>query len=120
MTCPFCTSKEPLLENDLALCFFDTYPVNRGHLLIIPRRHVDDYFGLSLEEKAAMDELMIKGKVYIDQHFKPDAFNIGANCGEEAGQTIFHCHIHLIPRYSGDVEKPRGGVRGVIPGKQSY
>lgn len=120
MACVFCDKDNSLFENELAVCFFDTFPVNKGHLLIVPKRHVADYFGLSAEEKSAMDELLLKGKDHIIEAYSPDAFNIGVNCGEEAGQTIFHCHVHLIPRYQGDVEQPRGGVRGVIPAKQSY
>lgn len=120
MTCPFCHINNIILENELALGFFDKYPVNEGHLLIIPKRHVKEYFDLSREERSAIDELMFEGKALLDKKLKPDGYNIGINCGEIAGQTIFHVHVHLIPRYKGDMDNPRGGVRGVIPEKRIY
>ncbi|WP_229727586.1 HIT family protein [Sporolactobacillus putidus] len=91
-----------------------------GYLIIIPRRHIETYFDLSQEEKGAIDKLIVKGKLLLDKKYSPDGYNIGTNCGFVAGQTIFHCHIHLIPRYKGDVENPQGGVRGVIPEKCIY
>lgn len=120
MTCPFCTIENIVLENELALAFFDKYPVNRGHLLIISKRHVKGYFDLSWEERSAIDDLVFAGKALLDGKFKPDGYNIGINCGEAAGQTIFHVHVHLIPRYKDDMDDPRGGVRGVIPEKRIY
>ncbi|KAA9022940.1 HIT family protein [Niallia endozanthoxylica] len=120
MTCVFCNMKEVVLENDLALAFYDKYPVNKGHLLIIPKRHVEQYFDLTLDERNAIDQLLFEGKKLLDEQLAPDGYNIGVNCGEAAGQTIFHMHVHLIPRFKGDMEEPRGGVRGVIPEKRVY
>ena len=120
MTCVFCNISEVVLENELALAFFDKYPVNEGHLLIIPKRHVEQYFDLTAEERNAIDQLLFEGKKMLDEQSKPDGYNIGINCGEDAGQTIFHVHAHLIPRFKGDMEDPRGGVRGVIPEKRMY
>ena len=120
MTCVFCQITDIVLENELALAFYDKYPVNKGHLLIIPKRHVEQYFDLTEQERMAIDELLFKGKKMLDEQYQPDGYNIGINCGEAAGQTIFHVHVHLIPRYDGDMEDPRGGVRGVIPEKRKY
>ena len=120
MTCVFCQINEIVLENDLALAFYDKYPVNKGHLLIIPKRHVEQYFDLTEQERMSIDQLLFEGKKIIDEQYQPDGYNIGINCGEAAGQTIFHVHIHLIPRFRGDMEDPRGGVRGVIPEKRIY
>lgn len=119
-TCLFCGDLPTVLENRLACAFYDKHPVSQGHLLVIPKRHVLDYFGLTSEEKQAIDDLLLLGKNLLDSTYQPDGYNIGANCGQMAGQTIFHCHIHLIPRYEGDMVDPRGGVRGVIPSKQAY
>lgn len=118
--CPFCNIDEPVLETAFAFAIFDRYPVTEGHLLLIPRRHVPDYFSLTLEEKRDLDLLILKGKELLDKTYQPDGYNIGINNGKAAGQTIFHLHIHLIPRYMGDLDDPRGGVRGVIPDKRIY
>ena len=121
--CLFCNSKESGLtdENQLAYASYDSYPVTDQHCLIIPKRHVKDYFDLTEEEIVACDQLIKKLKKEIE---KKDAsvkgFNIGTNSGKIAGQSIMHCHIHLIPRREGDVENPQGGVRSVIPLKQHY
>ncbi len=99
----------------------DQYPVSEHHLLILPRRHVKDYFSLTLQEKLHADRLLQACKnIIVKRDSSVTGFNIGINCGESAGQTIFHCHIHLIPRRSGDTASPRGGVRGVIPDKMAY
>ena len=121
--CLFCNSKISGIvhENDLAYASYDTYPVSEFHCLIIPKRHVIDYFELTDEELVACNDLIkvIKEEVlFKDKNVK--AFNIGTNAGKIAGQSIMHCHIHLIPRRKGDVGDPRGGVRGVIPEKQKY
>ena len=108
-------------ENDLAYASFDSYPVSKHHCLIIPKRHIKDYFDLSHNELIACDELIkiVKSEIIKkDQSVK--GFNIGTNIGKASGQSIFHCHIHLIPRREGDVENPQGGVRSVIPTKQHY
>ena len=120
MTCVFCHINDIVLENDLAIAFYDKYPVNKGHLLIIPKRHVEQYFELMDQERSAIDQLLFEGKKILDEQYQPDGYNIGVNCGKAAGQTIFHVHVHLIPRFNGDMEDPRGGVRGVIPEKQNY
>ncbi|MGM0563176.1 MAG: HIT family protein [Pseudomonadota bacterium] len=117
--CPFCHS-DFVLENDLAFCREDRYPVSPGHLLVIPKRHATDWFALSDDERSAINDLLEKAKEWIEQSHKPDGYNIGMNCGEAAGQTVFHMHCHLIPRYDGDTKEPRGGVRGVIPEKMQY
>ena len=121
--CLFCntTNKEYVFENDLAFSTFDSYPVSEFHLLIVPKRHIKNYFELSNDEMIACNKIVLlsKNKIeQIDQSIR--GFNIGINCGKAAGQTIMHCHIHLIPRREGDVENPQGGVRGVIPSKQHY
>jgi diadenosine tetraphosphate (Ap4A) HIT family hydrolase len=118
--CPFCGQPEKVIENELAFAHYDTYPVNAGHCLIILRRHVAEYFQATTEEKAAIWELVDKVKVIIDREYRPDGYNVGVNIGESAGQSVPHLHIHMIPRYEGDMEDPRGGVRGVIPHKQKY
>ena len=121
--CVFCDidRKRIIAENALAFAVRDAYPVTVYHTLIIPKRHVADYFELYQPEINAMNRLILEQKAVIAQ-LDPvvSGFNVGANCGEVAGQTIFHCHVHLIPRRAGDVERPRGGVRHVIPGQGSY
>lgn len=121
--CPFCNLSpqvEIICESDICIAFFDSYPVSPGHALIIPKRHVASYFDLTSDERAAMTQMMLDVKQKLEERFHPDGYNIGVNIGEYAGQSIFHCHMHLIPRYEGDVENPKGGVRGVIPSKQKY
>ncbi len=121
--CVFCNLDESRIEieNDLALSFKDLYPVTNGHTLVIPKRKVQSFFDLTEEEIAAMFELLHLQKEDLkNKDSSITGFNIGINDGEDAGQTIMHCHIHLIPRRSGDMIDPRGGVRGVIPEKQSY
>ncbi len=120
--CIFCQipKEEIVAESDLCLAFYDKFPVSPGHLLIIPKRHVAGYFDLTEDELKAMQTMLFNMKKVIEEVYKPDGFNIGVNVGEAAGQSIFHVHMHLIPRYEGDVEYPRGGVRGVIPEKQNY
>jgi diadenosine tetraphosphate (Ap4A) HIT family hydrolase len=118
--CPFCGDPSMVIENELAFAHYDSYPVNKGHCLIIPRRHVAEYFQATAEEKEAIWALVDEMKTIIDKEYQPDGYNIGVNVGKMAGQTIPHIHIHMIPRYKGDVENPQGGVRGVIPHKQKY
>ena len=121
--CLFCNSKSSGVahENDLAYASYDTYPVSKYHCLIIPKRHVKEYFELSEEEVLGCNELIKKIKIKVENNDKTiKGFNIGINSGKEAGQSIMHCHIHLIPRREGDVKNPQGGVRGVIPSKQHY
>lgn len=113
--CIFCNISQDkvIAENDLALAFFDGYPVNEGHTLIIPKRHVETYFDATQEEKNAISLLLAEVKERLDEEFNPDGYNIGVNVGAAGGQTIFHLHVHLIPRYAGDVPDPRGGVRKI-------
>jgi diadenosine tetraphosphate (Ap4A) HIT family hydrolase len=118
--CPFCDAGPAVLANELAYARYDSYPVNPGHLLLLTRRHVEDFFQATAAERAALFELVDAGKRLLDEQFKPDGYNIGINVGEAAGQTVMHLHVHLIPRHRGDVPEPRGGVRGVIPARQSY
>lgn len=118
--CPFCNSRNIVIENELAYADWDTYPASPGHCLIITKRHVAEYFQATPEEKAAIWDLLDEVKTIIDQAHQPDAYNVGVNIGKTAGQSVPHIHIHIIPRYKGDVENPQGGVRGVIPHKQKY
>ena len=121
--CLFCNISESgcVHENDLAFASYDSYPVSEHHCLIIPKRHIKDYFELSKDELTACDELIKTVKDEIlekDQSVK--GFNLGTNIGKVSGQSILHCHFHLIPRREGDVENPQGGIRSVIPNKQHY
>jgi diadenosine tetraphosphate (Ap4A) HIT family hydrolase len=120
--CIFChTANEKLVaENAIAQAVYDTYPVSPGHTLIVPRRHAATIWDLTDEEYAACFALMREAKAILEARHQPDAFTVGANCGEAAGQSVWHAHIHLIPRYRGDVPDPRGGVRNVIPHKAHY
>ena len=110
-----------IASNELAYAVEDGFPVTKGHALVIPKRHVDDFFGLTDEESVACNQLLMELRSTTVEHDAlVEGFNIGMNAGAVAGQTIFHCHIHLIPRRKGDVENPRGGVRHLIPGKGFY
>ena len=122
LDCLFCElpDSEILINNDLCFARWDKFPVSPGHLLIIPKRHFESIFDATVEELQAFWDLIIKGKELIDNEHNPDGFNIGVNDGQAAGQSIFHVHIHMIPRYVGDVEEPLGGVRGIVPKKQKY
>jgi diadenosine tetraphosphate (Ap4A) HIT family hydrolase len=120
--CPFCHPEESriTLENDAARAFPDAFPVAEGHTLVVPRRHVASLFDLPEVEQAALWRLvaMVRGKL-MDE-LRPDGLNVGVNDGPAAGQTVLHAHVHVIPRRTGDVADPRGGVRWVIPGKAAY
>jgi diadenosine tetraphosphate (Ap4A) HIT family hydrolase len=98
----------------------DVFPVSPGHSLIISNLPKSDYFELTSEERKSLDEVILTAKNLIENEFSPDGYNIGMNCGETAGQTVFHFHCHLIPRYVGDMDNPRGGVRHCIKGKGNY
>ena len=117
---PFLEKKERLLENEVGFVIYDGYPVSKGHCLIVPHRVYSDYFESTNEEVIGLQKLVLETKKLLDEKFQPDGFNVGINSGETGGQTVPHVHIHLIPRYKGDMENPRGGVRGVIPSKQKY
>ena len=119
--CLFCKDPRGVsLERELAYSARDTYAVSPGHTLVIPRRHVASFFDLMPEEINACMELITEERKRLDEELKPDGYNIGINVGPAAGQSIFHVHIHVIPRYKGDVENPQGGVRHVIPKKGHY
>ena len=121
--CPFCEvpSESIVAEEELAFVIKDRYPVTKGHLLVIPKRHVATYFDLFRPELNAINRLLSNQKECIEaEDSSVSGFNIGINSGESAGQTVFHCHVHLIPRRTKDVKNPRGGVRGVVPGKADY
>ena len=124
MSCVFCEEfipkKEKIFENDLAIAYYDGFPVSKGHILIISKNHKETFFDLTEEEQYAIIDLLNKCKKHVDELYHPDGYNVGLNCGREAGQSVMHVHMHLIPRYKGDVENPRGGVRGVIPSKKNY
>ncbi|MFA9378284.1 MAG: HIT family protein [Lachnotalea sp.] len=122
MNCIFCNIEKDRIvtENETAYAIYDGFPVNKGHMLIIPKKHIKDYFETSEQDKTGLWKLVDECKEIVDKKFNPDGYNIGINCGQAAGQTVMHLHIHLIPRYIGDIENPRGGVRGVIPDKRIY
>lgn len=120
-SCPFCAPPAgDALRNALAYARFDANPVTPGHMLLIPYRHVSSWFETTEAERQALWHLLDQAKAELDTQHHPAGCNIGINVGQAAGQTVAHVHIHLIPRYPGDVAEPRGGVRGVIPAKQSY
>lgn len=124
--CPFCEIEKRIDESRIIyqdstwIAILDNYPVSKGHTLLIPKRHCKSYFDLNFIELESVGVTIGIIKRILDTKYNPDGYNIGMNCGEAAGQTVMHCHIHIIPRYNGDCENPRGGVRGVIPEKQHY
>jgi diadenosine tetraphosphate (Ap4A) HIT family hydrolase len=122
MTCPFCTlpAHRIIDSNEHGIVVLDGFPVSKGHTLIIPKRHVGSFFEITDEERAYLLVLLNKAKVVIQGEFNPDGYNIGINDGPAAGQTVPHLHLHLIPRYKGDRNDPRGGVRWIIPEKADY
>jgi diadenosine tetraphosphate (Ap4A) HIT family hydrolase len=122
MTCPFCAlpPERIVLSNLHGMVIRDAFPVSPGHTLVIPLRHVGSFFDIENAERYALMALLDEAKRQLDKEFKPVGYNIGINDGAAAGQTVPHLHIHLIPRYEGDREDPRGGVRWVIPEKADY
>ena len=121
--CPFCRTEHlcVILENKTAFAVKDSSPVSLDHMLVLPKRHCSGYFHMTHEERCDAHDLIERLKALIlDRDPSVRGFNIGVNCGETAGQTIFHAHIHLIPRRKNDTPHPRGGVRGVIPDKMNY
>ena len=121
-SCPFCSLPDArvLFRNGHAIAFRDRFPVTPGHTLVVPMRHVGSYFDSTLEERNSLFELLDLAKKQIESEFAPAGYNIGINDGAAAGQTVGHLHIHLIPRYPGDVADPRGGIRWVIPERADY
>lgn len=122
--CLFCNKEDSrnkiIIENDFCYARWDNFPVSPGHAEVVPKKHIESFFDLTDEEIIKINILIKELKNLIQEKYNPDAYNIGINDGEAAGRTIHHLHIHLIPRYKGDVENPRGGVRHIIPGKGSY
>jgi diadenosine tetraphosphate (Ap4A) HIT family hydrolase len=112
--------RDLVFETATAFSILDKYPVSKGHTLVIPKRVVSNYFDLTFREQSALWFMVNKIKSFLQEQYNPDGFNIGININEAAGQTVSHIHIHIIPRYIGDVEEPTGGIRGVVPDKKSY
>ena len=109
-----------LFETEHFFVIEDGFPVSPGHLLVISKELKPDFFALSEAERLELPSAILIAKAWVEERHDPDGFNVGMNCGEAAGQTVMHFHCHVIPRYSGDMANPRGGVRGVIPEKQGY
>lgn len=120
--CPFCLLDRTRIirEEERAVALWDRFPVSPGHVLIVPTRHVASWFETTPRERGDMLALIHAAKQEIEKEHSPDGYNIGINDGEAAGQTVFHLHVHVIPRYRGDVKDPRGGVRWVVPEKVRY
>ena len=121
-SCPFCPAKEReiIASHALAVAVTDSFPLTTGHSLVVPRRHVASFFELTSDERLAMLGLLDEAKAVLDRQHAPDGYNIGINDGTAAGQTVMHVHVHLIPRYRGDADDPRGGVRWIFPRKAEY
>ena len=120
--CPFCNLPEVRIieRSEHGMVIRDGFPISPGHTLIIPKRHIGSFFDLNIAERSDLLGLLDKAKTALDNEFNPNGFNIGINDGPAAGQTVPHLHIHLIPRYNGDITDPRGGVRWIIPEKADY
>ena len=120
--CPFCSppADRVFLEADSVIALWDGYPISPGHALVVPRRHVAGWFEASRDEQIAIVDALESVKAAIVEAYAPDGYNIWLNSGRAAGQTVFHLHVHVIPRYNDDVEDPRGGVRWVIPDRAAY
>ena len=118
--CRFCTPRKATRQNELAWAARDSYPVSPGHSLVVPFRHCANFFDLTAEEVSACMALVAEEKKAVDAEFNPDGYNVGVNVNKAAGQSIYHVHIHLIPRYDGDSPNPQGGVRHVLPNKAHY
>jgi diadenosine tetraphosphate (Ap4A) HIT family hydrolase len=120
--CPFCTipKSQIIISNPVAIAFRDGFPVSDGHTLVVPRIHVESLFDLSLKDQALVWALVAEVREVLKKEYQPSGFNIGINDGAAAGQTVGHTHVHIIPRYAGDVKDPRGGIRWVFPDKAKY
>jgi diadenosine tetraphosphate (Ap4A) HIT family hydrolase len=116
--CELCVPKDVVVENELAFVRYDDSSLSKGHVLVIPKRHVANFFDMTTAEKHAILSLLDQAKKIMDEKHAPDGYNIGANIGKAGGQSRMHVHVHLIPRYQGDVLDPRGGVRCVLSGKR--
>ena len=121
-SCPFCAlpASRIIDSNRIGVVIRDAYPVSPGHTLVIPRRHVSSFFGITETERTGLMDLLVRAQALLQPEYAPDGYNIGINDGANAGQTVPHLHLHLIPRFAGDVSDPRGGVRWVIPDKAKY
>ncbi|WP_242094343.1 HIT family protein [Aestuariivivens sediminicola] len=109
-----------VMETENFFVIYDQYPVSPGHILIISKKQKEDFFNLDIQERTELADLIVKTKKIIDSKYTPDGYNIGMNCGEAAGQTVMHFHCHMIPRYIGDMDNPRGGIRHCVSGKGYY
>lgn len=120
--CPFCRLDKSRIQMDgeFAVAFLDGFPVAQGHTLVVPRTHVASLFELPDEEQAAVWKLVAQVRARLVDQLQPDGFNVGLNDGAAAGQTVMHAHVHVVPRWTGDVADPRGGVRWVVPDKAAY
>lgn len=120
--CPFCNlnNSRIIQSNTHAIAIYDGYPISPGHCLVIPKQHIASFFEATREEQTAILDLLAEIREFLKKEHNPDGFNIGINDGSAAGQTVMHLHIHLIPRYSGDMPDPRGGVRWIFPDKAAY
>jgi len=118
MSCELCTPTDVLLQNSLAYARYDNNSLSPGHIIVVPKRHVADFFDMTAEEQAAVLALLNEARALIDKKHSPDGYNIGVNIGQAAGQSRTHVHVHLIPRYQGDVPDARGGIRSVLAGNQ--
>lgn len=120
--CPFCTVNPAriLHESTLVRILPDGFPVSPGHLLLVPRRHIASWFDATPEEQQALTAAIAVARSLVEQEHQPEGYNVGMNLGEAAGQTVMHLHVHVIPRYRGDVADPRGGVRWVLPARADY
>ncbi len=120
--CIFCKLRDERVigECEHTISFIDTYPASPGHTLVVPKRHFATYFDATEEEILAIGRAIQKAKKILDKEYAPDAYNIGINNGEAAGQSVMHLHVHIIPRYTGDVEDPKGGVRWILKNKANY
>ena len=117
-SCELCARNQWVIENELAYVRYDRNSLSRGHVLVVPKRHVASYFDLTPEEHAAINTLLREAQKRIQVEHAPDGYNIGVNVGKAGGQARMHVHVHLIPRYAGDVPDPRGGIRCVLAGKR--
>ena len=123
VACAFCSrlaGGELIAQNDLAAAFLDAFPLSPGHCLVVPRRHEPDFLALTPKEQTAAWALVASVRQHIETSRIPDGYNIGINVGEAAGQTVAHAHLHVIPRYHGDVADARGGIRWIIPARARY
>ena len=117
--CELCAPTDVVLQNALAYVRYDNHSLSRGHLLVVPMRHVASFFDMSPEEQVAVLQLLGEAQRHIQLAFSPDGYNIGVNVGAAAGQSRMHVHVHLIPRYVGDVPDPSGGIRCVLTSKRA-